>query len=107
MANGKYLWKGIETVRDSGKSRRRKKCWLYRIITGILKVITALAVLFVLVVGGAPEQSAPEVTPDAALDAVRRYRAECRALKESWKLAAADTGFCNNELYQMALDAGI
>ena len=38
---------------------------------------------FVLVVGGAPEQSAPEVTPDAALDDVRRYRAEGRALKES------------------------
>ena len=62
---------------------------------------------FVLVVGGAPEQSAPEVTPDAALDAVRRYRAEGRALKESCKLAAADTGFSKNELYQMALDAGI
>ena len=62
---------------------------------------------FVLVVGGAPEQSAPEVTPDAALDAVRRYRSEGRALKESCKLAAADTGFSKNELYQMALDAGI
>lgn len=39
-------------MRDSDKSRRRKRCWLFRIITGILKVITALAVLFVLVVGG-------------------------------------------------------
>lgn len=62
---------------------------------------------FVLVVGGAPEQSEPEVTADEALDAVRRYRGEGRALKESCKLAAKDTGFSKNELYDMALEAGI
>lgn len=62
---------------------------------------------FVLVVSGAPAQSAPEVTAEAALDAVARYRAEGRALKEACKLAAADTGFSKNELYQLALEQGI
>lgn len=62
---------------------------------------------FVLVIEGAQEPSQPEVTPEQALDLVRKYRAEGRALKESCKLAGADTGFSKNELYQMALDAGI
>lgn len=62
---------------------------------------------FVLVVGGAPEQSAPEVTAEQALDAVRRYRAEGRALKEACKLAAVDTGFSKNELYALALEQGL
>lgn len=62
---------------------------------------------FVLVIGGAPEPSAPEVTPEQAMNTVRRYRAEGRALKESCKLAAADTGFSKNELYDMALEAGL
>ena len=62
---------------------------------------------FVLVIEGAQEPSQPGVTPEQALDLVRKYRAEGRALKESCKLAGADTGFSKNELYQMALDAGI
>lgn len=62
---------------------------------------------FVLVVGGSPEPSAPEVSAEQALDAVARYRAEGRALKEACKLAAADTGFSKNELYAMALEQGL
>lgn len=62
---------------------------------------------FVLVVGGAPEPSAPEVSTEQALDAVARYRSEGRALKEACKLAAADTGFSKNELYALALKQGI
>lgn len=62
---------------------------------------------FVLVVGGAPEPSAPEVSAEQALDAVARYRREGRALKEACKLAAADTGFSKNELYAMALEQGL
>ena len=59
---------------------------------------------FVLVLRGAPERSEPEVTAEQALEIVARYRSEGRALKEACKLAAADTGFGKNELYQMALD---
>ena len=61
---------------------------------------------FVLVVGGAPEQSAPEMTPEQALSIVAAYRAEGRALKEACKLAASDTGFSKNELYDLALSQG-
>ena len=60
---------------------------------------------FVLVLRGAPERSEPEVTAEQALEIVARYRSEGRALKEACKLAAADTGFGKNELYQMALNA--
>ena len=62
---------------------------------------------FVLVIAGAPEPSAPEVTPEQALETVARYRREGRALKESCKLAAADTGFSKNVLYDLALEAGL
>ncbi len=60
---------------------------------------------FVLVLRGAPERSEPAVTAEQALEIVARYRGEGRALKEACKLAAADTGFGKNELYQMALNA--
>ena len=60
---------------------------------------------FVLVLRGAPECSEPVVTAEQALEIVARYRSEGRALKEACKLAAADTGFGKNELYQMALNA--
>ena len=46
-----------------------------------------------------------ELTAEQALEIVARYRSEGRALKEACKLAAADTGFGKNELYQMALNA--
>lgn len=60
---------------------------------------------FVLVLRGAHERSEPVVTAEQALEIVAHYRSEGRALKEACKLAAADTGFGKNELYQMALNA--
>ncbi len=59
---------------------------------------------FVLVVRGAPEQSAPELTPEQALSIVERYRGEGCSLKEACKKAAAETGFSKNELYSLALE---
>ena len=58
---------------------------------------------FVLVIEGAPEVGAQEITPEAALELVQRYRGEGRSLKEACKLAAAETGFGKNELYDMAV----
>jgi len=59
---------------------------------------------FVLVVGGAPEQTAEDVTPEQALEIVARYRAEGKSLKEACKLASKDTGLGKNELYALALE---
>ena len=58
---------------------------------------------FVLVVRGAPEDTGPAMTREDALEAVRRYRAEGRSLKEACRLAAADSGIGANELYQLAI----
>ncbi len=57
---------------------------------------------FVLVVG-APEQTEEPPMGDAALERVKFYRSEGRSLKEAAKLAAADTGYSKNELYELAL----
>ena len=59
---------------------------------------------FVLVVGGAPEETEEELTPEQALDIVARYRDEGKSLKEACKLAAKDTGYSKNELYALALE---
>ncbi len=59
---------------------------------------------FVLVLRGAPEESAPELTPEQALNVVGRYRSEGLSLKEACKKAAAETGFSKNELYSLALE---
>lgn len=58
---------------------------------------------FVLVVEGAPEQTEELPTAEAALERVKFYRSEGRSLKEAAKLAAADTGYSKNELYELAL----
>ena len=58
---------------------------------------------FVLVVEGAPEQTEELPTADAALERGKFYRSEGRSLKEAAKLAAADTGYSKNELYELAL----
>ena len=58
---------------------------------------------FVLVLRGAPEETAPELTPEQALALVERYR-ESMSLKEACKKAAVETGFSKNELYSMALE---
>ena len=59
---------------------------------------------FVLIVSGAPEIEAPEVTEEKALEIVEKYRAEGKSLKEACRLAAADTGFAKNELYSLAVN---
>ena len=58
---------------------------------------------FVLVLRGKEENDAPEMTQEEALAAVERYRAEGKSLKEACRLAAADSGFGKNELYNLAL----
>ena len=58
---------------------------------------------FVLVVEGAPEQTEPEATLDEAQELMDHYRSEGRSMKEAAKLAAADTGFGKNELYDLAV----
>ena len=58
---------------------------------------------FVLVVAGAPEPARPQMDEQAALELVRRYRAEGLSLKDAAKKAAAESGFSRNELYSAAL----
>ena len=58
---------------------------------------------FVLVLRGKAESDAPEMTQAEALEAVERYRSEGKSLKEACRLAAADSGFGKNELYELAL----
>ena len=58
----------------------------------------------------AERREAPEVpeelpTAETALERVKFYRSEGRSLKEAAKLAAADTGYSKNELYELALRA--
>lgn len=60
---------------------------------------------FVLVVGGAPEETEEDLTPEQALDIVAHYRDEGKSLKEACKLAAKDTGYSKNELYALALES--
>lgn len=58
---------------------------------------------FVLVVEGAPENSEPQATTAEALEIMGRYRDEGCSMKQAAKLAAADTGFGKNELYDLAV----
>ena len=58
---------------------------------------------FVLVVAGALESCAPQLHSGAALELVRKYRAEGLSLKDAAKKAAAESGFSRNELYSAAL----
>lgn len=58
---------------------------------------------FVLVVAGALESCAPQLDSGAALELVRKYRAEGLSLKDAAKKAAAESGFSRNELYSAAL----
>lgn len=58
---------------------------------------------FVLVIAGAQETSVPEMTPEAALGLVQRYRDEGCSLKDACRLAAAEIGCGKNELYDMAV----
>ena len=58
---------------------------------------------YVLVIEGAPESTAPEMTLEQALERVGSYRAEGKGLKEAAKLAAQDSGYSRNELYNEAV----
>ena len=58
---------------------------------------------FVLVLRGAEPAAGPEMTAAEALEAVERYRAGGKSLKEACRLAAEVSGFSKNELYDLAL----
>ena len=58
---------------------------------------------FVLVVEGAPDTPAEEVTPDQALARVARLREEGHSLRDAVKLAAKETGLPKNLLYDLAV----
>ena len=58
---------------------------------------------FVLVLRGKPEDTGPAATQEQALAAVARYRGEGKSLREACRLAAEDTGFSKNELYDLAI----
>ena len=58
---------------------------------------------YVLVIEGAPESTAPEMTLEQALERVASYRAEGKGLKEAARLAAQDSGYSRNELYNEAV----
>ena len=58
---------------------------------------------FVLVIEGAPEEAEGQCTPEAALELVNRYRAEGKSLKEACRLAAGQTGYKKNEVYDLSV----
>ena len=58
---------------------------------------------FVLVVDGAPEDAAEQYTPEAALALVNGHRAAGKSLKEACRLAAGQTGYKKNELYDLSV----
>ena len=58
---------------------------------------------FVLVIEGAPEEAEGQCTPEAALELVNRDRAEGKSLKEACRLAAGQTGYKKNELYDLSV----
>ena len=59
---------------------------------------------FVLVVEGAPEQAAEELTMEDGLARVAQLREEGRSLRDAVKQTAKETGLPKNELYSMALE---
>ena len=60
---------------------------------------------FVLVLRGAAEAAGPGMSEADALAAVERYRAAGNGLKEACRLAAADSGYSRNVLYQRYLES--
>ena len=58
---------------------------------------------FVLVLSGAPEQTAPALTEDAALERVRALQAEGLSCKDACKQVAKETGLSKNTLYALAV----
>jgi 16S rRNA (cytidine1402-2'-O)-methyltransferase len=58
---------------------------------------------YVLVIRGAPQENGPRLSLEEAMEAVDRYRAQGKPLKEAAKLAAAESGQSRNDLYHAAL----
>lgn len=57
---------------------------------------------FVLIIDGAEPPSEPRATREEALAVMDAHRAQGRSTKESARLAAAETGYSKNELYELA-----
>jgi len=58
---------------------------------------------FVLVIEGAQEQEAPELTFEDAIAKLQKYREGGMTLKAASKICAEETGFSKNALYDAAL----
>ncbi|NCB51485.1 MAG: 16S rRNA (cytidine(1402)-2'-O)-methyltransferase [Clostridia bacterium] len=58
---------------------------------------------FVIIVEGAAPVASAAVSDEDALARVMKYRDEGRSLRESAKLASAETGISKNDLYDLAL----
>jgi len=59
---------------------------------------------YVLVIKGKQDAAEPEMTLSEALGRVEFYRAEDKSLKQAAKLAAEDTGYSKNVLYNAAVE---
>ena len=62
---------------------------------------------FVLVLKGYKQAEEPRFTEEEALKLVDRFRGEGKSLKEACRLAAADTGYSKNELYDLSIRSTI
>lgn len=58
---------------------------------------------FVIIVEGSAPVTSTAVSEEEALSLILKYRSEGRSLRESAKLASADTGRSKNDLYDLAL----
>ncbi len=58
---------------------------------------------FVLVVAGKERSQGPEMSLEKALERLEMYRAEGKSIKQAAKLAAEDSGYSKNELYNLAV----
>ena len=58
---------------------------------------------FVLILQGAEQKNRSRLSIDEALALVAQYRGEGKSLKEAAKLAAAESGYSKNELYDLAI----
>lgn len=58
---------------------------------------------FVLILQGAEQKNRSRLSIDEALELVAQHREEGKSLKEATKLAAAESGYSKNELYDLAI----
>jgi 16S rRNA (cytidine1402-2'-O)-methyltransferase len=58
---------------------------------------------FVLVIRGTAQPEEPAVTEEEALTLLQHYRGEGKSTKEAARLAAQDTGYSKNRLYELAV----